>query len=57
MVGETADPKAVTAPDEERLDESQELIDEAKKIARELREEVPDTEPEPPDEGSPGTRH
>jgi hypothetical protein len=49
--GETADPMPVTAPDEERLDESQELIDEAKKIARELREEVPDTEADPPDEG------
>ncbi|GGU21680.1 hypothetical protein GCM10010178_12420 [Lentzea flava] len=43
----------VTAPDEARLDESQHLIDEAKKIARELREEVPDTEAEPPEEGSP----
>jgi hypothetical protein len=51
---EPADPSTVTAPDEERLDESQELIDEAKKIARELREEVPDTAPEPPkEEGSP----
>jgi hypothetical protein len=51
--GETADPRAVTAPDEERLDRSQELIDEAKKIAHDLREEVPDTESEPPEEGSP----
>jgi hypothetical protein len=52
--GETADPRAVTAPDEERLDRSQELIDEARKIAHDLREEVPDTtESEPPDEGSP----
>jgi hypothetical protein len=50
---ESADPRAVTAPDEHRLDESQELIDEAKKIARDLREEVPDTAPEPPEEGSP----
>lgn len=52
-IGESADPPAVTAPDEQRLDESQELIDEAKKIARDLREEVPDTAPEPPEEGSP----
>lgn len=43
----------VTAPDEERLDESQHLIDEAKQIARELRDEVPDTGAEPPEEGSP----
>ncbi|MFS8100780.1 hypothetical protein LFM09_26985 [Lentzea alba] len=43
----------MTAPDEERLAESQELIDEAKKIARDLREEVPDTTPEPPEEASP----
>ncbi|MEU0879955.1 hypothetical protein ABZ345_15235 [Lentzea sp. NPDC005914] len=43
----------MTAPDEHRLEESQELIDEAKKIARELREEVPDTEADPPEEGSP----
>lgn len=45
----------VTAPDEHRLEESQELIDEAKKIARELREEVPDTTPEPPEEDSPAS--
>ncbi|MDX8032218.1 hypothetical protein SK803_18520 [Lentzea sp. BCCO 10_0856] len=43
----------LTAPDESRLDESQELIDEAKKFAHDLREEVPDTAPEPPEEGSP----
>ncbi|WP_170154706.1 MULTISPECIES: hypothetical protein [Lentzea] len=43
----------MTAPDEERLDDTQHLIDEAKQIARELREEVPDTEAEPPEEGSP----
>ncbi|NGY61704.1 hypothetical protein G7043_22505 [Lentzea sp. NEAU-D13] len=43
----------LTAPDEGRLEESQELIDEAKKIARDLREEVPDTAAEPPEEGSP----
>lgn len=53
-IAESADPHHVTAPDEERLDESQELIDEAKKIARELREETPDTAAEPPEEGSPG---
>jgi hypothetical protein len=52
-IGETADPSTVTAPDEERLDESQQLIDEAKQIARELRDEVPDTEADPPEEGSP----
>jgi hypothetical protein len=52
-IGESADPTAVTAPDEERLDNSQELIDEAKKIAHDLREQVPDTAPEPPEEGSP----
>jgi hypothetical protein len=50
---ESVDPMPVTAPDEKRLDKSQELIDEAKKIARDLREEVPDTDAEPPDEGSP----
>jgi hypothetical protein len=50
---ESANPRAVTAPDEERLENSQELIDEAKKIAHDLREEVPDTGPEPPEEGSP----
>ena len=43
----------LTAPDEGRLEESQELIDEAKKIAHDLREQVPDTDGEPPDEGSP----
>jgi hypothetical protein len=53
VIIESADPRAVTAPDEERLDVSQELIDEAKKIARDLREEVPDTEQEPPEDGSP----
>jgi hypothetical protein len=53
-INESADPSTVTAPDEERLDESQQLIDEAKKIAWELREEVPDTGQEPPEEeGSP----
>ncbi|MET8761225.1 hypothetical protein [Lentzea sp. NPDC004782] len=52
-IGESADPTAVTAPDEQRLDDSQELIDEAKKIAHDLREQVPDTAPEPPEEGSP----
>jgi hypothetical protein len=52
-ITESANPRPVTAPDEERLETSQELIDEAKKIARDLREEVPDTESEPPDEGSP----
>jgi hypothetical protein len=62
----SADPQAVTAPEEERLaapdenqltppdesrlDESQQLIDEAKKIAHDLREEVPDTSPVPPRE-------
>lgn len=43
----------LTAPDEGRLEESQELIDEAKKIAHDLREQVPDTEADPPEEGSP----
>jgi hypothetical protein len=52
-ITEFADPMPVTAPDEERLDDTQHLIDEAKQIARELREEVPDTEAEPPEEGSP----
>ncbi|MGI5503704.1 hypothetical protein [Lentzea sp. CA-135723] len=50
----TSDERTLTAPDEERLEESQHLIDEAKKIAHDLREEVPDTAPEPPrEEGSP----
>lgn len=40
----------LTAPDESRLAESQQLIDEAKKIAHDLREEVPDTKAEPPEE-------
>ncbi|WP_177220851.1 hypothetical protein [Lentzea xinjiangensis] len=44
----------LTAPDEERLDESRHLIDEAKKIAHDLREQVPDTAAEPPEKGSPG---
>lgn len=43
----------LTAPDEDRLEHSRELIDEAKKFARDLREEVPDTAPEPPEDGSP----
>ncbi|MEU7480121.1 hypothetical protein AB0A63_29345 [Lentzea sp. NPDC042327] len=45
----------MTAPDEARLDESQQLIDEAKKIAHDLRETTPDPAPAEPktEEGSP----
>ncbi|WP_154697303.1 hypothetical protein [Lentzea guizhouensis] len=45
----------MTAPDEDRLENSQHLIDEAKKIAHDLRETSPDPAPAEPktDEGSP----
>jgi hypothetical protein len=54
-IAETVHPSTVTAPDENRLDESQQLIDEAKKIAHDLREASPDTAPADPvpEEGSP----